>query len=81
MHVIDAVGEGPDELDRVDELPEQVAGVKVEAELGPVFDAFEGPLGRVDVEGDLGRMDLEAELDAAFARRRRGSGSTGRPSP
>ena len=55
VHVIDAVGEGPDELDRVDELPEQVAGVEVEAELGPVVEGLQGRLGRVDVEGDLGR--------------------------
>ena len=47
-------------------LPEQVAGVEVEAELGPVFERLQGHLGRVDVEGDLGRMDLQAELDAAL---------------
>ena len=66
VHVVDPVGEGPDELDRVDELPEQVAGVEVEAELGPVVERLQGHLGRVDVEGDLGRVDLQAELDAAL---------------
>ena len=67
VHVVDAVGEGADELDRVDALPEQVAGVEVEAELGPVVEGLEGRLGRVDVEGDLGGMDFQAELHAALA--------------
>ena len=47
-------------------LPEQVAGVEVEAELGAVVERLEGRLGRVDVEGDLGRVDFQAELDAAL---------------
>ena len=52
--------------DGVDHLPVQVAGVEVEAELGPVADRLQGALGGVDVEGDLGRVDLQRELDAAL---------------
>ncbi len=66
VHVIDPIRESPDELDRVDHLPEQVAGVEVEPEFRPVVDRLQGSLGRVDIKGDLGRMNLERELDAAF---------------
>src|SRR5690606_29448234 len=55
VHVINAVRERADKLDRVDALPVQMARVEVEAELGPVVESFEGPLGGVDIERDLGR--------------------------
>ena len=67
VDVVDAVGERADELHRIDALPDQVAGVEVEAELLAVVQRLQGPLGRVQVEGDLGRVHLQGELHAALA--------------
>src|SRR3954453_10097367 len=52
-----------DEDDGVDHLPDQVAGIEVEA---PVVapEPLDRLLGRVDVVGDLGRMHLVREADA-----------------
>jgi hypothetical protein len=67
MHVVDPVRERPNEFHRVHELPMQMAGIEIEAELLAVVQRFERLLSRVDVEGDLRGMDLQTELDAAFA--------------
>ena len=66
VRVVDAGGERADEFRRVNTLPDQVAGVVVEAKFFPVVDGVEGPLSRVEIEGDLGRMHLQGELDPAF---------------
>src|SRR5688572_3791355 len=68
VHVVDAVGERPDELDRIDPLPMEVAGVEVEAEFLAMAKRFKGPLRRVDVKRNLGRMDLQGELHAALGK-------------
>jgi len=66
VHVIDAVGEGPQEFDGVDALPVEMAGVEIEAKFGAVVERFERPLSGVDIESNLGGMDFEGEFDAAF---------------
>ena len=66
MDVVDAIGEGVDELSRIDALPQEVARVEVEAESRVVADRFEGQLAGVEIERDFRRMDLERELHAAF---------------
>ena len=47
VDVEDPVGELADESGRIDPLPDQVAGIEIEAELRPMVQRFEGPLGRV----------------------------------
>src|SRR5271168_2454852 len=66
VHVIDALGKSPDEFDRVDHLPEQVARIEVESELRTIVDRLQRTLGGVDIKGDLGGMNLEGKLDVAF---------------
>src|SRR5512143_2155169 len=63
VDVVDAVGEVAEEELRRDPLPDEVAGVEVEAQGEPALEDVEQAAGRVEVEGDLGRMDLEGELD------------------
>ncbi len=67
VDVEDPIGEPANELDRIDALPEQVAGVEIEAELLPIVQRFQGSLGRVEVEGDFRGVDLQGELHPAFA--------------
>ncbi len=67
MHVIDAVVKRAQELDRVDALPQQVAGIEVETEFLAPLDGRQRALGGDQVEGDLGGMDFEGELHAALA--------------
>ena len=55
------------ELDGIDALPVQMAGVEGEAEFFAAVEGVEGHLGAVEVEGDLAGMDLEGEPDAALA--------------
>ena len=38
VHVIDAVGKGANELDRINTLPVQVAGIKVEAKFFAIIE-------------------------------------------
>ena len=45
-------------------LPQQVAGVEGQAELGAVGELLQQLLGGVVVESDLAGMDLQGELDA-----------------
>ena len=68
MHVINPVGKRPQELHRVDALPQQVAGIEVEAELLAAIDRRQRPAGGDQVEGDLGRMHFQGELHAALAK-------------
>ena len=42
MHMPDAIAKLANELHRVDELVDEMAGVKVEAEGGVVIDGFQG---------------------------------------
>src|SRR5262249_54901958 len=66
VHVIDPVRERAQERHRVDELPEQMTGIEIEAKLGPVVERHEGCLRRVEIKGDLRWVDLQREPDAAF---------------
>lgn len=67
MDVVHPVGKLADELDGVDSLPNQVAGIEVEAELLAVADGIERPASGEQVECDLSRMHLQRESHAAFA--------------
>ena len=67
VRVHDSVAEHIDELDRIDTLPEEVAGVEVEAERLVVPDGLQRRLCAVDVVGDLGWMHFQRELHADFA--------------
>ena len=64
VDVVDAVPEGPDELDVVHPLVAEVAGVVVESEGLAIIQGVQRPLCRGDVEGDLRGMHLQAELHA-----------------
>ncbi len=66
VNVINAIRKLPNELDRIDHLPVQVAGVKVEAELLAIVDRVKGHPSCMDVEGDLGRVHFQGELDSAL---------------
>ncbi len=61
-------GKAANELHGIDALPDQVAGVEVEAELLAVAQSLESSLGRIEIEGDFRGMDLQRELDSAFAK-------------
>ena len=67
VDVIDTVGEVAGKDGRVHALPDEVAGIEIEAELRPVVERFQGALGRVEVEGDLRGMDLQGEANAVLA--------------
>ena len=79
VDVVNPVGERAHELDRIDPLPEQMAGIEVEAELLALVECLERPLGRVHIEGDFGRMHFQARTARRTRRRRRESDSTARP--
>ncbi len=64
VDVVDPVLEVPEEADRVEVLPDEVAGIPVESEGGSVTDRVHGSLGRPVVVGDLARMHLMREPDA-----------------
>src|SRR5262245_9963213 len=66
MHVIDPIGEAANELDGVDPLPNQVAGIEVEAKLLTMPDRFERSFGTVKVEGNFSRVNFQRETDAAL---------------
>src|SRR5207302_1487374 len=65
VDMVDPVGEAAHELDRVDALPVQVAGVEGEAELLAAAQRVEDRLGAIQVEGELSRVDLAGELQPA----------------
>jgi len=64
MYVEDAITEGVDELDRVDELVDQVTRIEVKPERGMPPKCSQGALGCDDVIGNLGWVYLERELHA-----------------
>jgi len=66
VNVVDTIREVTDEFDRVDALPDEVAGVEVETEFFAVVDRFQSAFGGIDVEGDFGRMDFETEFHTTF---------------
>ena len=68
VDVVDPIGKRADELGRIDPLPDQVAGIEVEAELGAVVQRGQRPLGGVDVEGDFRGMDFQGELHVALGK-------------
>ncbi len=68
VYVEDPLGELADEAGRVHSLPDQMAGIEIEAELRTVIQGLQGPLGRVQVEGDFRRMHLQRELHAALGK-------------
>ena len=65
VHVIDPVGEVPQEEMGLHPLPDEVERIEVEAERRPVLELLEQALRAVVVEGYLRRVDLEGEADAA----------------
>src|SRR4029079_8745810 len=67
VHVINAVRELANKLDRVHTLPNEMARIEVESELLAVTDGLECPLGRIDIERDFGRVHFEREPHAAIA--------------
>ena len=67
VDVIDTVGEVARKDGGVHPLPDEVAGIEIEAELRPVVERFQGALGRVEVEGDLRGVDLQGEANAMLA--------------
>ena len=58
-----AFAETVDELDVVDPLISQVAGVVVEAEALVAADSIDGALSGGNIEGNLGGMNLQGEVD------------------
>ena len=66
--VIDPIGEGANELDGIDSLPMQMAGVEIEAEFLAVVQRLESPFGRIEVKGDFRGVNFQGELHAAFAK-------------
>src|SRR5262245_39861119 len=66
VHVVDAIREEAYELRRIDTLPQQVAGIEIEAELLAGVERIDRALGGVDIEGDFGRVHLQRELYAAL---------------
>src|SRR6478736_3459541 len=65
--MVNAVRKFAEELDRVNALPEQMAGVEIEAELFAIVEGLErSPRGH-QVERDLRRMHLERIPHAALA--------------
>ena len=78
VDVVDAVGEFADELDRVDALPDAVAGVEVEAELLAVAERVERPPGRVRCRTRSRSDALPARTARRIRRTRRESDSSGR---
>ena len=65
VDVVDAIGEGADKFDGIDTLPDEVAGVEVEAEFLASVECLECAFGGVEVEGDFGWVNFEGEFDAA----------------
>lgn len=63
VDVKDAVGKGVDQLDGVDALGDEVAGIEVDAEGGVAIDGLEGGGEGVDIVGDFGGVDFEGEAD------------------
>ena len=64
VDVEDAFREGMDQLNGVDALGDEVAGVEVDAKGGVAIDGGEGGGEGVDVVGDFGGVDFEGEADA-----------------
>src|SRR5207253_2106307 len=69
VYMIDAVREAPQELDRIDPLPVEVARVEREPELLPPAERVEHQLRRVQVERKLARVNLAGEPHPAVAGR------------
>ena len=65
VDVVDPVDEVAAEDHGVHALPQQVAGIEVDAHGGPVVEDLQQLLGGPVVKGDLGGMDLQRQLDAA----------------
>lgn len=64
VDVVDAIREGANEIDGIDTLPDEVAGVEVEAEFLAPVECLECAFGGVEVEGDFGGVNFEGEFDA-----------------
>ena len=69
VDVEDAVREGVDQLDGVDALGDEVAGVEVDAKGRVAIHSLQGGGEGVDVVGDFGGVDLEGEADAELLER------------
>ncbi|MEY3457392.1 MAG: hypothetical protein RL215_549 [Planctomycetota bacterium] len=65
VDMVDAIGEGANEFDGVDALPDEVAGVEIEAELLAAIECLQGAFRGVDIEGDFGGVNFEGKFDTA----------------
>src|SRR5690625_541404 len=63
VHVIDPVRKRADKFDRIDELPDEVARIEVEAKSVAVIDRFESFFSGVDVVGDLSWVNFERKTN------------------
>src|SRR6266446_1737690 len=52
----------------IDALPDKVTGIKIEPELRPRIDSFQGLLCRLNIVGDLRRMHFEGEANPLLAK-------------
>lgn len=62
----DAIGEGVDEFDGVDALPDEMGGVEVDSKGGVVIEGGQRAIEGDDVVGDFGWVDFECESDIVF---------------
>ena len=60
MRVPDAITDCLDERERVHRLPEEVAGIEVDAEVGA---QLADPVERLEVEDERARVELEADQE------------------
>ena len=67
VDVENPVGEFANKPGGVHALPDQVAGIEIEAEFRPEIEGLQRPLRRVEIEGDLGRVHFEGEFHATLA--------------
>jgi hypothetical protein len=67
MDMPNAIAKFADELDRIDKLMNEVAGVEIEAEGRMPADGLQGAVSRNDIVGDLGWMDFQPKFDAILS--------------
>lgn len=66
VDVVDPVGKVKEEHGRIQALPDQMTGVKVDAQGGAVIKGLQQLFGAPVVIGDLSGMDLQRQLDAVL---------------
>ncbi len=68
VNVIDPVRKRANKGNWIDELPQQMAWIEVEAEFWSTFHGFERALGSINIERNFGRMNFEREFYTAFGK-------------